>query len=83
MAAANYKKLADRLDQEAQEMDRRNEQLGDQAAQVREDWERKRADPNVPGAPSPEESSPEGGSPKDRSSDAAEGAGVADDAPNG
>jgi hypothetical protein len=51
---ADYEELADRLDEEAEAMQRRSEQLGDEAGQAREDWERKRADPNVPGAPSPE-----------------------------
>ena len=36
-------------------MHRRSEELGAEVASAREEWERKRADPNVPGAPQPEE----------------------------
>lgn len=47
-------KLADELDRAAEQMQQRTEQLGQEADAVRADWQSKRADPNVPGAPAPE-----------------------------
>lgn len=32
-------------------MERRSERMSEQLAEIRKDWEQKRADPNVPGAP--------------------------------
>ena len=55
MAAEDPEKLAAELDAQAEDMQRRNDQLGDEVAQTREDWERKRRDPSVPGAPPPAE----------------------------
>lgn len=46
---------ADRLEHEADEMQARAEAVGEDADEVRQDWERKRRDPSVPGAPEPEE----------------------------
>jgi hypothetical protein len=41
-------------EREADEMEARSEQLGDEIAEAREDWERKKADDSVPGAQNPE-----------------------------
>jgi hypothetical protein len=41
---------ADRLEREAEDMERRSAQVGDEIAGAREDWERKQADDSVPGA---------------------------------
>ncbi len=46
---------ADKLEHQADDMQERAEALGEDADNVRQDWERKRRDPNVPGAPEPEE----------------------------
>ena len=37
-------------EREADDMERRSEQLGEQISDVREDWERKQLDDSVPGA---------------------------------
>jgi hypothetical protein len=60
MAETDPDQLADRLEQEAQAMQRHNDELGDAVARARQDWETKRADPNVPGAPPSEEGSADG-----------------------
>jgi hypothetical protein len=53
-------KLADELDSQAKDMQTRSDEVRDQVANVREDWQRKRAADDVPGAPPPEPS-PEAG----------------------
>ena len=45
-----YGTLADELEEHAKALDYRNEQLGEQIADVHDEWERKRADAGVPGA---------------------------------
>jgi hypothetical protein len=45
-----YGKLADELEDHARALADRNEQLGEQIADVHDEWERKRADGGVPGA---------------------------------
>ena len=47
----DYNRLADEMDHEAGRMEQQSEQLEDEISDVREDWERKRADERVPGAP--------------------------------
>jgi len=51
-------KRADELEREADQMRRRSEQLGNEIGEVRDDWQRKRAAADVPGAvpPEPEDS---------------------------
>ncbi len=46
---------ADAMERDAAEMEQRSSELGEEVSGVRDDWERKRRDPNVPGAPEPEE----------------------------
>jgi hypothetical protein len=41
-------------EREVDEMEARSEKLGDEIAEVREDWERKKSDDAVPGAQNPE-----------------------------
>jgi len=41
-------------EREADELEARSERLGEEIADVREDWERKKADDSVPGAQNPE-----------------------------
>jgi hypothetical protein len=51
VSANDPERLADQREREAQELERRSRELADRVRGVREDWERKRADPGVPGAP--------------------------------
>ncbi|HWE08678.1 MAG TPA: hypothetical protein VG325_04960 [Solirubrobacteraceae bacterium] len=46
----DYDRLADDLGAEADKMERENERLEGEISDVRQDWERKRADEGVPGA---------------------------------
>jgi hypothetical protein len=41
-------------EREADDMEARSERLGEEIADVREDWERKKSDDSVPGAQNPE-----------------------------
>lgn len=43
--------LADRLDEEAADLERRSKELEDRTEAVARDWAQKRSDPKVPGAP--------------------------------
>lgn len=54
MAETDPGKLADHLEDEADDLEQRSEQLKEQTQDVAQDWERKRSDPGVPGAPPPE-----------------------------
>ena len=46
-----HEKRADELEQEADDLEARSEQLGDEISDAREDWEAKKADDSVPGTP--------------------------------
>ena len=48
-------KHADEMEQQADDMEKRSSELADDVFNARDDWERKRRDPGVPGAPEPEE----------------------------
>jgi hypothetical protein len=48
-------KLADALAHEGDELERRSSELEQQVKETRQEWQRKRADGSVPGAPPPEE----------------------------
>jgi hypothetical protein len=54
MSDTDPKELADRLECEADELERRSGELEGRVRAVVEDWKRKRADQSVPGAPPPE-----------------------------
>lgn len=54
MAETDPGKLADDLEGEADELEQRSKKLEEQTRDVAQDWERKRSDPGVPGAPPPE-----------------------------
>lgn len=41
---------ADELERELDEMEKRSERLEEEIGETREDWERKKRDPSVPGA---------------------------------
>jgi hypothetical protein len=49
-----HDKLADQIEQEGDKMEQRSAELGDEISDVRDDWQRKRADEGVPGAPPPQ-----------------------------
>jgi hypothetical protein len=49
-----HDKLADQMEREGDQMEQRADQLGDEISDVRDDWQRKRSDEGVPGAPPPE-----------------------------
>ena len=49
--------LARELEREADELARRSDRVEGEIAEARDDWERKRADQSVPGAPPPEHGS--------------------------
>jgi hypothetical protein len=48
-------KQADALERDADDMEQRSSELADDVSGARQEWERKRRDPKVPGAPEPEE----------------------------
>jgi hypothetical protein len=73
MAERNPEELADRLESEADDMEQRSRKLGEETRDVAQEWERKRSDPSVPGAPPPpgeegEEPTPTG-APTDKGDD--------------
>jgi hypothetical protein len=55
---SEHQEKAERLDDQAEELERRSERLGDEISEVREDWEAMRRDESVPGAPAPESGLP-------------------------
>jgi hypothetical protein len=54
---------ADAMEDQADDMEQRSSELADDVSAARGDWERKRRDPAVPGAPEPEQDT--GDSPAD------------------
>jgi hypothetical protein len=59
MAETDPDRLADELEQEANDLERRSEELGQRIEEASQEWERKRSDPSVPGAPPPDASEDE------------------------
>lgn len=53
-------KLADDLEEQADDLQERSENLKERTEDVAQDWERKRSDPNVPGAPPRDEDEEDG-----------------------
>jgi hypothetical protein len=45
-----HEEAAERMEREAEDMERRSELVGEDISDVREEWERKKADDHVPGA---------------------------------
>ena len=45
----------ERLEREAADLERRSDRLGDEIADVKQDWEAKRRDESIAGAPTPDE----------------------------
>ncbi len=48
------RRLSEELEKETDELRRHSSELEDQIGETRQDWERKRRDESIPGAPSPE-----------------------------
>ena len=61
MPESDPHELAEQLEQETTRLEKESERLSDDVSSVREDWEHKRSDDAVPGAP-PSETSPSEGS---------------------
>jgi hypothetical protein len=59
MEERDVERLADGLQRKADELGRRGDELQDRAQGVGEDWDRKRTDQSIPGAPPPEDSEDE------------------------
>jgi hypothetical protein len=55
MAETDPEKLADHLEDEAEDLEQRSKKLEKDTDEAAQEWERKRSDPNVPGAPEPSE----------------------------
>jgi hypothetical protein len=55
MAETDPGELADHLEDEADDLERRSQELEEKTDDVSQDWQRKRSDPSVPGAPEPHE----------------------------
>lgn len=56
MAEQDPHELAQRLEREADDLERQGGEVKDAVKESREDWQRKRRDESVPGAPPPEDS---------------------------
>jgi hypothetical protein len=63
MAETDHERLADDLEQQADDLERHSEELRQRAEDASQDWRRKRSDPNVPGAPAPDDGEDEHGEP--------------------
>jgi predicted nucleic acid-binding Zn-ribbon protein len=48
---SEHQERADELESELEDMEERSERLEDEIDDTRQDWESKKADPSVPGAP--------------------------------
>jgi hypothetical protein len=73
MGETDPEELADELDHEADKLERHSEELGRRTEGVAQEWQRKRDDPGVPGAPPPEgdedDDGPPTGAPTGKSAD--------------
>lgn len=56
MAERDPHELSEALERQADELERQAQEVKDAVNETREDWERKRRDENVPGAPPPQRS---------------------------
>lgn len=53
MSERDPDQVADELEREADKLEKHSEEFDERAREVRQDWERRRADPSVPGAVPP------------------------------
>jgi hypothetical protein len=58
--------LADELDEQGDELEARSEHLEEKVIEVQREWDRKRSDPNVPGANPPEDEAEDDGGQSDQ-----------------
>lgn len=65
MAEQDPHELADSLEREADKLARESEEVGGRIDETREDWHRKRADDNVPGATPPPDGASDDAGPAD------------------
>jgi hypothetical protein len=54
----DHEQAAERLEREADDLQRKSDRLGDEIADVKQDWEAKRQDESIAGAPAPESGLP-------------------------
>jgi hypothetical protein len=72
MAEHEPGKLAEHLEDEADDLEQRSRKLGEQTDEAAQKWERERFDPNVPGAPprvEGEDNAPPTGAPSGKGDD--------------
>jgi hypothetical protein len=55
---SEHQEQADRLEADADQLEKRNEALGEDIKDVKDHWEQMRQDESVPGAPAPESGLP-------------------------
>jgi chromosome segregation ATPase len=55
---SEHQERADDLEAEADQLEKRNEHLGEEISDLKENWEAMRRDESVPGAPAPESGLP-------------------------
>jgi hypothetical protein len=60
--------IAEGMEKEARDMERRSEELKQRTEDVSQEWQRKRADPGVPGAPPPASGEEDGAGEQDEPS---------------
>jgi len=65
----DYDRLADELGDDADRLAKENERLEEEIGDVRQDWERKRTDERIPGAPPPQDAESEGEDSEDEDED--------------
>jgi hypothetical protein len=63
---SDLRRRSEELEDRSDDLERRSEELGHKTDEVRQDWERKRADPGVPGAVPEDREGPGGDSPEAR-----------------
>jgi hypothetical protein len=51
----DHDRIAEQLDEQAKGFEQESERLGDEIDKTREEWEARRLDPGVPGAPAPDD----------------------------
>jgi hypothetical protein len=72
MAEHDPGKLANHLEGEADDLEQRSRKLGEETDEAAKEWQRKRSDPGVPGAPPPvegEDNEPPTGAPSGKRDD--------------
>jgi hypothetical protein len=73
MAETDPGKLADHLEREADDLEQQRDKLAQRTEDAAQEWQRKRSDPNVPGAKPPDEEeadAPPTGAPSGKGDDA-------------